>query len=108
MGYPDRVLSERWLVVREDAVSNALEQCGMFVLITTLMDVKKYPAKLVLEKYKGQENVERIFKFIKNPAWIGAFCLKKQERLVSLGYVYGRCNLYSVGKAGKDGTGGKG
>ncbi len=75
------------LLVREDAVNNALERCGMFVLITTLMDAKKYPARLVLEKYKGQGNVERIFKFIKNPAWIGAFCLKKQERLASLGYV---------------------
>ncbi len=75
------------LVVREDAVNNALERCGMFVLITTLMDAKKYTARLVLEKYKGQGNVERIFKFIKNPAWIGAFCLKKQERLASLGYV---------------------
>lgn len=75
------------LVVREDAVNNALERCGMFVLITTLMDAKKYPARLVLEKYKGQGNVERIFKFIKNPAWIGAFCLKKEERLASLGYV---------------------
>ncbi len=75
------------LVVREDAINNALEQGGMFVLITTLMDAKKYTARLILEKYKGQGNVERIFKFIKNPAWIGAFCLKKQERLASLGYV---------------------
>ncbi len=75
------------LVVREDAINNAFERGGMFVLITTLMDAKKYTARLVLEKYKGQGNVERIFKFIKNPAWIGAFCLKKQERLASLGYV---------------------
>ncbi len=75
------------LVVREDAVNNALERCGMFVLITTLMDAKKYPARLILEKYKGQGNVERIFRFLKNPAWVGAFCLKKEERLASLGYV---------------------
>ncbi len=75
------------LVAREDRVNNALDLCGMFVLITTLMDTKKYPARLVLEKYKGQGNVERIFKFIKNPAWVGAFCLKKEERLAALGYV---------------------
>lgn len=75
------------LVVREDAVNTALERCGMFVLITTLMDEKKYPAGLILEKYKGQGNVERIFRFIKNPAWIGSFCVKKEERLAALGYV---------------------
>jgi len=75
------------LMTRTDIVNNALDRCGMFVLITTLMDTKKYPARLVLEKYKGQGNVERIFKFIKNPAWIGAFCLKKKERLAALGYV---------------------
>jgi transposase len=61
--------------------------CGLFVLITTLMDHKKYPAKLLLEKYKGQDQVERIFRFIKNPAWIGAFCLKTPERIVALGYI---------------------
>jgi len=63
------------------------ELCGLFVLITTLHDTDEYPSKSILERYKGQGNVERIFKFIKNPAWIGAFCLKKTERLVALGYV---------------------
>ena len=51
------------------------------------MDINEYSAKAILERYKGQGNVERIFKFIKNPAWIGAFCLKKPERLAALGYV---------------------
>ena len=63
------------------------ELCALFVLITTLMDVKKHPAKYILERYKGQGNVERIFRFIKNPAWVGSFCLKKPERLAALGYV---------------------
>ena len=31
--------------------------------------------------------MERIFKFIKNPAWVGSFCIKKPERLAALGYV---------------------
>jgi len=63
------------------------ELCGLFVLSTSLMDVGNYPAKTVLERYKGQGNVERIFKFIKNPAWVGSFCLKKPERLAALGYI---------------------
>ena len=59
----------------------------MFVLITTLKDVQEYPGRYILEQYKGQYDVERIFRFIKNPAWVGAFCLKKNERLAALGYV---------------------
>lgn len=70
-----------------DAYQKEHELCGLFVLITTLHDTDKYPSKSILERYKGQGNVERIFKFIKNPTWIGAFCLKKPERLVALGYV---------------------
>lgn len=75
------------LVVKNDAVNTMSEIGGMFVLITTLTDVKKYPGRSILEQYKGQGNVERIFRFIKNPAWVGAFCLKKNERLAALGYV---------------------
>ena len=61
--------------------------CGLFVLITSLMDVKKRSSKDILERYKGQGNVERIFKFIKNPSWVGSFCLKKPERIAALGYL---------------------
>lgn len=65
----------------------AIECCGLFVLITTLRDVEKDPCKTILERYKGQGSVERIFRFIKNPIWLGAFCLKKPERIAALGYV---------------------
>jgi transposase len=61
--------------------------CGLFVLITSLMDVKRRSSKDILQRYKGQGNVERIFKFIKNPAWVGSFCLKKPERIAALGYL---------------------
>lgn len=75
--------------LKKDKITYAREQelCGLFVLITTLLNVEKYSSKTILEKYKGQGNVERIFRFIKNPAWIGAFCLKKPERLAALGYI---------------------
>jgi len=61
--------------------------CGLFVLITSLMDRKRRSSKDILERYKGQGNVERIFKFIKNPSWVGSFCLKKPERIAALGYL---------------------
>lgn len=41
----------------------------------------------ILERYEGQGKVERIFRFIKHPAWLGAFCLKRPERIAALGYV---------------------
>jgi transposase len=75
------------LAVKKEIVRAESEIAGMFVLITSLTDVKKYPAEYVLKLYKGQYDVERIFRFIKNPAWVGAFCLKKNERLATLGYI---------------------
>ena len=63
------------------------ELCGQYVLITTLMDTQSHPARSILERYKGQGNVERIFRFIKNPSWVGSFCLKKPERIAALGYI---------------------
>lgn len=75
------------LTLNPEKYQRERELCALFVLITTLMDKKKHPAKYILERYKGQGNVERIFKFIKNPAWVGSFCIKKPERLAALGYV---------------------
>jgi len=75
------------LRINKELYENECGLCGLFILITSLKDEKKYSTETILKMYKGQGNVERIFKFIKNPAWIGAFCLKKQERLAALGYV---------------------
>lgn len=75
------------LSLDNDIYKNESKLCGLFVIITSLMDINEYSAKAILERYKGQGNVEQIFKFIKNSAWIGAFCLKKPERLAALGYV---------------------
>jgi len=71
----------------DDAYVTERELCGQYVLITSLKDFKKEPAKTILEKYKGQYYVERIFKFIKDPSWVGSFCLNKPERIAALGYV---------------------
>jgi len=71
----------------DDAYVTERELCGQYVLITSLKDSKKEPARTILEKYKGQYYVERIFKFIKDPSWVGSFCLNKPERIAALGYV---------------------
>lgn len=63
------------------------EKCGMFVLISSLRERKEWSGGEILAEYKGQAGVERIFRFIKNPAWVGAFCLKNPERIAAFGYV---------------------
>lgn len=63
------------------------ERCGLFVLITTLKELEKYPDREILSQYKGQQSVENVFKFIKDPALVGAYCLKNHERIVAFGYI---------------------
>jgi len=46
--------------------------------------MEKYPDREILFQYKGQQSVENIFKFIKDPALVGAYCLKNHERIVAL------------------------
>ena len=69
------------------ACNQEQERCGLFVLITTLKDIEKYPDREILSQYKGQQAVENIFKFIKDPTLVGAYCLKNPERIVAFGYI---------------------
>ena len=71
----------------EGAYQQARKRCGMLVLLTDLRDRVACPAISVLSGYKGQQGAERIFRFLKDPAWVGAICLKKPERIVAFGYV---------------------
>lgn len=71
----------------EEAIAAERCLCGLFVLITSLRDRLAYPARTILAEYKEQHVAERVFSFIKDPTWVGAFCLKKPERIVALGYV---------------------
>lgn len=77
------------LVLQPDEVAQqrARERCGLFVLITSLLDRKRYPARELLNIYKGQHTAEWALRFIKSPTWVGAFCLKKPERVAAFGYV---------------------
>lgn len=70
-----------------DRIAAARARCGLFVLITTLLDQETYPPATVLAEYKEQHLAERMHSFLKDPLAIGAFCLKKPERVIALGYV---------------------
>lgn len=75
------------LVPDETAQQKARERCGLFVLITSLLDRRQYPARHLLDTYTGQHTAEQAMRFIKSPAWVGAFCLKKPHRVAAFGYV---------------------
>jgi transposase len=51
------------------------------------MNINDYPDKEILSQYKGQQSVENIFKFLKDPTFVGAYCLKSPERIVAFGYI---------------------
>ena len=65
----------------------ACQTHGKFILITSLRDCQAYPARDILAEYKEQYTAERAFRFIKDPTWVGAFCLKKPERIAAFAYV---------------------
>lgn len=71
----------------DDRYERERQKCGMFVLISSLRDRDEWSGREVLEEYKGQTGAERVFRFIKNPAWVGAFCLKEPKRIAAFGYV---------------------
>lgn len=68
-------------------IAAARARCGLFVLITTLLDQDTYPPATLLAEYKEQHLAERMHSFLKDPLAVGAFCLKKPERVIALGYV---------------------
>jgi transposase len=74
------------LLPNSSAVESALARCGIYILITSL-DADKYRPKSLLLEYKQQYLPERMHAFLKNPQAIGAFCLKKPERIIAFGYV---------------------
>lgn len=86
-------LKEKKYVIKFESTRDELsykreqEKCGIFVLITTLMNVERYPDREILSQYKGQQSVENIFKFLKDPTLVGAYCLKNTERIVAFGYI---------------------
>lgn len=70
-----------------ERIAAARARCGLFVLITTLLDPAAHPPAAVLAEYKEQHLSERMHTFLKDPLAVGAFCLKKPERIIALGYV---------------------
>lgn len=61
------------------------KQSGMFILATNELDKARLSNAEILASYKGQQKVERGFKFLKNPYFFTAsFFVQKVERMMSL------------------------
>lgn len=83
-GHPVYALEVAIGSIAEQALAEQVRLEGMFVLITSR---KELAARSVLREYKTQESVERAFKRINTPHWIGPIYLHTPERIEALTFV---------------------
>ncbi|HYG40543.1 MAG TPA: IS1634 family transposase [Cytophagales bacterium] len=78
----------------EEKISVSLEKKGKFIIATNELDDKLLSNIDLLENYKGQQSVERGFRFLKDPLFMtSSVFLKTQERIVALGMIMCLCLL---------------
>jgi transposase len=94
VGYTLDLVLER----NEEAVSKLLNKKGRFILATNDMDAESYPAARMLAEYKAQHEVERGFRFLKDPWFmVDSVFLKSPRRIEALMMVMTLCLLvYNV------------
>ena len=82
------------LVEDESKIAYALEEKGKFIIATNELDEEKLSADALLGNYKGQQCVERGFRFLKDPLFMtSSVFLKKDTRINALGMVMCLCLL---------------
>jgi transposase len=82
--------------LREDSVKIdfALKTKGRFIIATNELDTTLLTGKELLQNYKGQQSVERGFRFLKEPAFMTpSVYLKSQKRIIALAMVMCLCLL---------------
>jgi len=78
----------------EGKIAYALESKGKFIIATNELDEKALSTHDLLKNYKGQQAVERGFRFLKDPLFMtSSVYLKKDTRIVALGMVMCLCLL---------------
>jgi len=76
----------------EKTIELELNRKGRFILATNDLDTKNYPDAQMLEEYKGQQGVERGFRFIKDPWFmVDSIFLKSNKRIEALMMVMTLC-----------------
>ena len=82
--------------LKEEAVKikPILRTKGRFIIATNELDEEPLRSQELLQNYKGQQSVERGFRFLKEPAFMTpAVFLKSQKRIVALAMVMCLCLL---------------
>ena len=78
----------------DEKISASLQKKGKFIIATNELDDKLLSNRELLDNYKGQQSVERGFRFLKDPLFMTASVfLKTQERIVALGMIMCLCLL---------------
>ena len=82
------------LVADQCKITYALEGKGKFIIATNELDEKALSVEALLKNYKGQQAVERGFRFLKDPLFMtSSVFLKKDTRIAALGMVMCLCLL---------------
>jgi transposase len=78
----------------ESEIAILLEEKGKFIVATNELDEGNLSNTELLDSYKGQQCVERGFRFLKDPLFMtSSVFLKKQERIVALSMIMCLCLL---------------
>jgi transposase len=82
----------------DEKISACLQKKGKFIIATNELDDNLLSNREMLDNYKGQQSVERGFRFLKDPLFMTtSVFLKNQERIVALGMIMCLCLLvYSL------------
>jgi Transposase len=80
-----RYFIEAEVELDDDSISRKRQTLGRFVLASNKMDLD---AETMLSNYKGQQNVEHGFRFLKDKSFhVAEIFLKKEERIQSLSMI---------------------
>ncbi len=78
----------------DERVLASLQKKGKFIIATNELDDKQLSNHELLNNYKGQQSVERGFRFLKDPLFMtSSVFLKTQERIMALGMIMCLCLL---------------
>ncbi|MCB1110476.1 MAG: IS1634 family transposase, partial [Chlamydiia bacterium] len=83
-------------ILKEDSakVDIVLRTKGRFIIATNELDESRLKTQELLQNYKGQQSVERGFRFLKEPAFMtSSVFLKSQKRIIALAVVMCLCLL---------------
>lgn len=85
---------EAKLEIDEEKIAISLQKKGKFIIATNELDDTLLCNGDLLDNYKGQQSVERGFRFLKDPLFMtSSVFLKTQERIVALGMIMCLCLL---------------